>query len=108
MSDPWLTCAQNWKVRKEGYEDAAKTFESTPDETDPAFRPFTLDSGLWKGAVLDSNVAAQQEGVGALCAFLKFGGLQACTRSAVGYKINENWQRLIPLQIPKRYNHATG
>ena len=45
------------------------------------FRPFVLDSGLWKGAVGDSNVAAQQEGINALCAFLKFGGLQACTRS---------------------------
>ena len=39
-----------------------------------------LDSGLWRGAVLDSNVAAQQEGVGALCAFLKYGGTQATSR----------------------------
>ena len=72
---------KNWKVRKQGYEDAAKTFEATPDESDPAFRPFLLDSGLWKGAVADSNVAAQQEGINALCAFLKYGGQQACTRS---------------------------
>lgn len=72
---------KNWKVRKQGYEDAAKTFETTPDESDPAFRPFILDSGLWKGAVADSNVAAQQDGINALCAFLKFGGQQACTRS---------------------------
>lgn len=72
---------QNWKVRKQGYEDAAKAFEITPDESDPIFRPFVLDSGLWKGAVADSNVAAQQEGINALCSFLKFGGIQACTRS---------------------------
>ncbi|KAL8695125.1 MAG: hypothetical protein Q9218_000293 [Villophora microphyllina] len=72
---------KNWKVRKQGYEDAAKTFETTPDESDPAFRPFILDSGLWKGAVADSNVAAQQDGINALCAFLKYGGVQACTRS---------------------------
>ena len=72
---------KNWKVRKQGYEDAAKTFETTPDESDPAFRPFLLDSGLWKGAVADSNVAAQQDGINALCAFLKYGGQQACTRS---------------------------
>ncbi|KAL8917108.1 MAG: hypothetical protein Q9208_008147 [Pyrenodesmia sp. 3 TL-2023] len=72
---------KNWKVRKQGYEDAAKTFETTPDESDPAFRPFILDSGLWKGAVADSNVAAQQEGINALCAFLKFGGQEACRRS---------------------------
>ena len=72
---------KNWKVRKSGYEDAAKAFEATPDETDPTFKPFVLDSGLWKGAVLDSNVAAQQDGVGALCAFLKYGGQDACRRS---------------------------
>ena len=68
-------------MRKQGYEDAAKTFEATPDESDPAFRPFILDSGLWKGAVADSNVAAQQDGINALCAFLKYGGTQSCTRS---------------------------
>jgi cytoskeleton-associated protein 5 len=72
---------QNWKVRKQGYEDAAKAFKDTADESDPIFRPFILDSGLWKGAVADSNVAAQQEGINALCNFLKFGGTQACTRS---------------------------
>ncbi|KAL8723870.1 MAG: hypothetical protein Q9181_007120, partial [Wetmoreana brouardii] len=72
---------QNWKVRKQGYEDAAKTFETTPDESDPAFRPFLFDSSLWKGAVADSNVAAQQDGIYALCAFLKYGGPQACTKS---------------------------
>ncbi|KAI4121353.1 MAG: hypothetical protein LQ347_006885 [Umbilicaria vellea] len=72
---------KNWKVRKQGYEDAAKEFEKTPDESDPAFRPFVLDSGLFKGAVADSNVAAQQEGINALCAFLKYGGSQACTRT---------------------------
>lgn len=71
-------------MRKEGYEDAAKTFEATPDESDPAFRPFVLDSGLWRGAVLDSNVAAQQEGVNALCAFLKHGGPQATSRFVDG------------------------
>ena len=71
---------KNWKARKSGYEEAAKAFESTPDESDPAFRPFLSDSSLWKGVVTDSNVAAQQEGINALCAFLKFGGPQACSR----------------------------
>ncbi|KAL9124355.1 MAG: hypothetical protein Q9217_006305, partial [Psora testacea] len=72
---------KNWKVRKGGYEDAAKAFERTADESDPIFKEFVLGPGLWKGAVLDSNVAAQQEGINALCVFLKYGGLQACTRS---------------------------
>lgn len=68
-------------MRKQVYEDAAKQFERTPDERDPTFRPFLQDPGLWKGAVADSNVAAQQEGVAALCAFLKFGGREACLRT---------------------------
>ncbi|KAI9761486.1 MAG: hypothetical protein M4579_000996 [Chaenotheca gracillima] len=70
-----------WKVRKQAYEDAAKSFEKTADESDPAFKPFLQDPGLWKGAVADSNVAAQQDGVAALCSFLKYGGPHACTRT---------------------------
>ncbi|PWY94461.1 ARM repeat-containing protein [Aspergillus sclerotioniger CBS 115572] len=72
---------KNWKARKGGYEEAKALFEKTPDESDPVFTPFIQDPGLWKGAVADSNVAAQQDGLGAYCAFLKFGGVQACTRS---------------------------
>jgi hypothetical protein len=78
-----IGCWQVWKVRKAAYEDAAKQFEVTPDEHDPAFRPFLNDPGLWKGAVADSNVAAQQDGIAALCAFLKFGGRENCTRSVI-------------------------
>ncbi|KAL6852525.1 hypothetical protein ACO1O0_007071 [Amphichorda felina] len=70
-----------WKVRKAAYEDAAKQFSVSPDEDDPCFRPFLNDSGLWKSAVLDSNVAAQQEAVIALCAFLKYGGRDCCLRT---------------------------
>ncbi|KAI5279873.1 Microtubule-associated protein, microtubule dynamics during spindle orientation, partial [Ascosphaera aggregata] len=58
--------------RKEGYEDAAKQFEKTPDEDDPIFQPFLNDSSLWKAAVADSNVAAQSEALNAYCAFLKY------------------------------------
>ncbi|KAB8079469.1 armadillo-type protein [Aspergillus leporis] len=72
---------KNWKVRKGGYEDAKQQFEKSPDESDPVFTPFIQDPGLWKGAVADSNVAAQQDGLAAYCAFLKFGGVQGCTRS---------------------------
>jgi protein STU2 len=39
-----------------------------------------MDPGLWKKAVMDSNVAAQQEGITALCAFLEYGGHNACLR----------------------------
>ncbi|KAI1382857.1 armadillo-type protein [Hypoxylon trugodes] len=70
-----------WKVRKQAYEEAAKQFELTPDEHDPAFRPFNQDPSLWKGAVADSNVAAQSDGIAAYCAFLKFNGKEGCVRS---------------------------
>lgn len=68
-------------MRKEAYEEAAQIFEKTPDEHDAAFSPFLHDSSLWKGAVADSNVAAQQDGIAALCAFLKFGSRENCTRT---------------------------
>jgi cytoskeleton-associated protein 5 len=58
-----------------------KLFEQTPDENDPAFRPFLQDTGLMKGAAADSNVAAQQDGLAALCAFLKFGGREGAVRT---------------------------
>ncbi|EPQ61549.1 Microtubule-associated protein of the XMAP215-Dis1 family [Blumeria graminis f. sp. tritici 96224] len=70
-----------WKVRKAAYESAAKQFESTADESDPIFRSLNIDPGLWKGVVSDSNVAAQQEGIAALCAFLKYGSKENCTRT---------------------------
>ncbi|KAF2089520.1 hypothetical protein K490DRAFT_37481 [Saccharata proteae CBS 121410] len=72
---------KNWKVRKEGYEAAAKEFDKAQGESDPVVRQFILDPGLWKGAAADSNVAAQQEGLSALCSFLQIGGLQGCTRT---------------------------
>ncbi|CAK7229558.1 hypothetical protein SBRCBS47491_007286 [Sporothrix bragantina] len=72
---------KNWKVRKQAYEDAAQQFARTPDENDPAFRPFLNDTSLWKSAVCDSNVAAQQDGVAALVAFLQYGGRDNSVRT---------------------------
>lgn len=72
---------QVWKVRKAAYEDAAKQFSVSASEDDQCFRPFLNDTGLWKAAVTDSNVAAQQEAIIALGAFLKFGGRDHCLRT---------------------------
>ncbi|KAI9714326.1 MAG: Microtubule-associated protein, microtubule dynamics during spindle orientation [Bogoriella megaspora] len=72
---------KNWKVRKEGYEAAAKEFAKAQDESDPIVQDFIRDAGLWKGAVGDSNVAAQQEALGCLCSFLQIAGAQGCTRT---------------------------
>lgn len=73
---------KNWKVRKEAYEAAVKEFDKAQDESDPVVRQFIQDPGLWKGAVADSNVAAQQEALSALCSFLQIAGVQGCTRYA--------------------------
>ncbi|KAF8467638.1 armadillo-type protein [Kalaharituber pfeilii] len=70
-----------WKVRKAAYEEAAAAFAKTPDESDPYFHPWISDAGIWNKIVMDSNVAAQQEGIAALCSFLKYGGDAACTRT---------------------------
>ncbi|KAK0610090.1 armadillo-type protein [Bombardia bombarda] len=79
VEDRWVH--KVWKVRKAAYEEAAQAFEKSPDEYAPVFRPFVQDSSLWKGAAADSNVAAQQEGLAALCAFLKFGGREGAVRA---------------------------
>ncbi|KAF2786929.1 spindle pole body component alp14 [Melanomma pulvis-pyrius CBS 109.77] len=72
---------KNWKVRKEGYEAAAKEFSLAASEADPVVRQFVQDAGIWKGVVGDANVAAQQEGLAALCSFLEIAGPQGCTRT---------------------------
>ncbi|KAF2001990.1 ARM repeat-containing protein [Amniculicola lignicola CBS 123094] len=72
---------KNWKVRKEGYEAAAKEFDLAASEHDPVVRQFINDAGIWKGVVGDSNVAAQQEGLGALCSFLQIAGREGATRT---------------------------
>ena len=72
---------QVWKVRKGAYEEAAKQFSLSPDESDPCFRPFLNEPSLWKSAVADSNVAAQQEGIISLCSFLKYGGRDCALRT---------------------------
>jgi cytoskeleton-associated protein 5 len=72
---------KNWKVRKEGYEAAIKEFNLAQSEADPVVRQFIQDASIWKGVVGDSNVAAQQEGLAALCAFLQISGTHGCTRT---------------------------
>ncbi|KAF3006881.1 Microtubule-associated protein, microtubule dynamics during spindle orientation [Curvularia kusanoi] len=72
---------KNWKVRKEAYEAAAKEFKLAASEHEPIVRQFVNDASIWKGVVGDSNVAAQQEGLAALCAFLDISGQQGCTRT---------------------------
>lgn len=78
LTDRWVH--KNWKVRKEAYEAAVKEFDQAQSENDAIVRTFTNDSSLWKSAVGDSNVAAQQEALAALCSFLQIAGLDGCRR----------------------------
>lgn len=78
LPDRWVH--KNWKVRKEAYEAAAKEFDLAQSENDPIVRTFIQDPNLWKSAVADSNVAAQQEALGSLCSFLQIAGTPGCTR----------------------------
>jgi hypothetical protein len=78
LTDRWVH--KQWKVRKEAYEAGAKAFDGAQSENDPVVRQFIQDPNLWKSAVSDPNVAAQQEALGALCSFLQIAGTQGCTR----------------------------
>ena len=71
---------KNWKARKGGYETATKDFKIA-QPNDPTLREFILDSGLWKGAVADSNVAAQQEALNAYNAFLDAAGPEGAKKT---------------------------
>jgi cytoskeleton-associated protein 5 len=71
---------KNWKARKGGYEIAAAEFAKSKPNS-PIVRDFILDSSLWKGAVGDSNVAAQQEGLSAYNAFLAKAGTEGARKT---------------------------
>ena len=70
---------KNWKARKGGYESATKEFK-VAQPSDPIIREFT-DGQLWKGAVSDGNVAAQQEALGAYNAFLDASGTDGARKT---------------------------
>lgn len=70
---------KNWKARKGGYEIATKEFK-TCSPSAPIIREFT-DGSLWKAAVSDSNVAAQQEALSAYNAYLDAAGPDGAKRT---------------------------
>ncbi|TKA77485.1 hypothetical protein B0A55_05369 [Friedmanniomyces simplex] len=71
---------KNWKARKNGYETAAKDFK-TAQASDPLVRDLIYESSLWKAAVADSNVAAQQEALNAYNAFLEAAGAEGAKKT---------------------------
>ncbi|KAK0364408.1 hypothetical protein LTR94_010951 [Friedmanniomyces endolithicus] len=71
---------KNWKARKNGYETAARDFK-TAQPSDQIVRDFIYESSLWKAAVADSNVAAQQEALNAYNAFLEAAGAEGAKKT---------------------------
>jgi len=75
---------KNWKARVSGYEALVKTFQATPSENDPAFKPYISNPETLKKIVTDANAVAQEKGVETVIAFVKFAGEKATrTREAV-------------------------
>ncbi|KAF2479212.1 armadillo-type protein [Neohortaea acidophila] len=70
---------KNWKARKGGYETATKDFK-VAQPNDSLVREFT-DGQIWKAAVSDSNVAAQQEALAAYNAFLDASGTDGARKT---------------------------
>lgn len=67
-------------MRLAAYEDMKKQFTASGSESDGCFRPFLENPAVYQKIVTDSNVVAQETGIGSLSAFLEFGGPDACVR----------------------------
>ncbi|RMZ91643.1 hypothetical protein DV736_g1138, partial [Chaetothyriales sp. CBS 134916] len=94
-----------WKVRKEAYEAAAKEFALSADESAPIFARFHHSPELWKAAAADANVAAQVEGLAALCAYLKHGGPAAAARSRP-HTVQAIYEKAVASARPAAKQHA--
>ncbi|TDL27444.1 microtubule associated protein [Rickenella mellea] len=68
---------KNWKARLSGYEQLIKTFQNTTSDTDPAFNTYKSHPDVLKKLVTDTNAVAQEKGVEAVVAFVKFAGESA-------------------------------
>lgn len=80
LSLPDQFAHKNWKARKGGYETAAKEFK-VAQPSSAIVKEFTLDNNIWKAAVGDSNVAAQQEALNAYTAFLDAAGTDGAKKT---------------------------
>ncbi|KAI0046098.1 ARM repeat-containing protein [Auriscalpium vulgare] len=75
---------KNWKARVNAYESLIKAFQLSVSDTDPAFKPYLNNPDTLKKIVTDSNAVAQEKGVEAVVAFVKFAGENAAkTRETV-------------------------
>ena len=79
LSLPDLFSHKNWKARKSGYETATKEFKTCRPK-DPIVKEFT-DGQVWRAALSDGNVAAQQEAMSAYVAFLDASGTDGARKT---------------------------
>ncbi|EGW33754.1 uncharacterized protein SPAPADRAFT_135304 [Spathaspora passalidarum NRRL Y-27907] len=63
-----------WKARLHAYTEIVGTYETSRNEQDPCFN---VSSDLFKKAIMDANVVAQEQGYNALVKYLTFGGTPA-------------------------------
>lgn len=76
-SDASRLLLQAWKARVSAYEELTKKFAGTPDDGDPAFRPYVRNPDILKAMVTDANMVAQEKGVYAVTEFVRCGGKAA-------------------------------
>ena len=74
---------KNWKARLSAYETLIKTFQTTADDSDPAFKPYLNNPDTLKKIVTDANAVAQEKGVECVVNFVKFAGENAAQTRAV-------------------------
>ncbi|WRT68653.1 uncharacterized protein IL334_005632 [Kwoniella shivajii] len=65
---------KNWKARLSAYTDVISKSAKTASDTDPFFRPFVSDGALLKKWCLDANAVAQEKGIEAVLAIVRYSG----------------------------------
>lgn len=63
-----------WKVRLQAYEEITKQCQNSRNDLDECFQKFNTKPEIFKQAVVDANVVAQESGIQALSSYLEFGG----------------------------------
>jgi cytoskeleton-associated protein 5 len=64
---------QNWKARLSAYTELTLKFSKTSGDDDPFFRPY-LSADLLRSWATDTNAAAQEKGLEALCSLIRESG----------------------------------
>lgn len=66
-----------WKARLQAYDEITKQCQNSRNDLDECFQKLNAKPEIFKKAVVDANVVAQESGIQALSSYLKFGGNSA-------------------------------